>query len=96
LKDANTDLTAALRWKPGTLDVSFNGTLDSGTLARMLVHPPADRGTVRGDFRLAIDLREPRRSSATGTAEGQGVDLAGRFGAPVAPGVSGSQRRGAR
>jgi len=84
LKDADTDVKAALRWEPGALDVSFEGTLDSRTLARMLAHSPAERGAIRGNFSAAVNLREPQRSLATGMAEGDGIDLARRFGIPLA------------
>jgi hypothetical protein len=83
LKDADTDVTAALLWKPGTVEVSFAGAFDARTLARMLEHAPAGRGAMHGDFHAEVDMREPQRSRATGTAEGRGIDLTRQFGAPV-------------
>jgi hypothetical protein len=83
VKDAVTDMTAALRWRREAVDVSFDGTFDGRTVTRMLAHPAEDRGSVRGVFHAAVDRLEPQRSRATGTAEAEGVDLAIRFGLPV-------------
>jgi uncharacterized protein YhdP len=84
VKDPDTDTTLLLKWARSMVDLAFNGKLDNRTLARVLAHPPAGEGALRGDFRATIDLAEPRRSSATGAFEADRVDILERWGIPVA------------
>lgn len=83
LKDADTDATAGYRRTPAAIDLAFDGRLDSRTLARALVRPPAERGTIRGSFRASMDLRDPHRSTATGTLEGEGLAAGAPWDLPV-------------
>jgi hypothetical protein len=83
LKDADSDATMALKWTLVHADVQFRGTLDNRTLERLLAPPPEVQGSLRGDFRASIDLRAPRRSTATGTLEGEGIDSLERWNVPV-------------
>jgi hypothetical protein len=73
----------ALKWTPVHADVQFRGTLDNRTVERLLAPPPEVQGSLRGDFRASIDLRAPRRSTATGTLEGEGLDIFERWDLPV-------------
>ncbi|MGH8699324.1 MAG: AsmA-like C-terminal domain-containing protein, partial [Burkholderiales bacterium] len=41
------------------------------------------QGSLRGDFRASIDLDAPRRSTAAGTLEGEGLDVLERWNLPV-------------
>jgi AsmA-like C-terminal region len=83
LKDADSDATIALKWAPARADIAFRGTLDNRTVERLLAPPPEVQGSLRGDFRASIDLRAPRQSTATGTLEGEGLDVLERWGVPV-------------
>jgi hypothetical protein len=83
LKDADSDATMALKWTLVHADVQFRGKLDNRTLERLLAPPPEVQGSLRGDFRASIDLRAPRRSTATGTLEGEGIDSLERWNVPV-------------
>lgn len=84
VKDADSDVTVALKWAPGTVGVSFSGNADNRTLVRILAHPPKGRGQLHGDFRASLDLDAPSRSTSTGTVEGEGLDILERWGFPVA------------
>ncbi len=83
LKDADSDATMALKWTPANADLQFRGTLDNRTVERLLAPPPEVQGSLRGDFRASIDLRAPRRSTATGNLEGEGLDIFERWNLPV-------------
>ena len=83
VNDPDTDTTASLKWAASTLELAFKGKLDNRTLARVLAHPPKEAGVLRGDFHAAIDLAEPRRSSATGNLEGDQIDILERWEIPV-------------
>jgi len=83
LKDADSDATIALKWAPSRVDLAFRGTLDNRTVERLLAPPPEVQGSLRGDFRASIDLNAPRRSTATGTLEGEGLDVLERWGVPL-------------
>jgi hypothetical protein len=83
LKDADSDATIALKWAPAHADLAFRGRLDNRTLERLLAPPPEVQGSLRGNFRASIDLRAPRRSTADGTLEGEGLDVLERFDLPV-------------
>src|SRR4029453_9522877 len=69
LKDPDTDTTASPRWAASTAELAFKGRLDNRTLTRVLAAPPKGGGALQGDFHAAIDLADPRRSSATGALE---------------------------
>jgi hypothetical protein len=83
VKDPDTDTTLLLKWKHPIAEVDFKGKLDNRTLARVLAHPPAGEGALKGDFRATIDLAEPRRSNATGALEADRIDILERWGVPV-------------
>ena len=83
LKDADSDATIALRWAAARADLAFRGTLDNRTVERLLAPPPEVQGSLRGDFRASIDLRTPRRSTASGNLEGEGLDIFERWDLPV-------------
>ncbi|HLB15826.1 MAG TPA: AsmA-like C-terminal region-containing protein [Burkholderiales bacterium] len=83
LKDADSDATIALKWAAARADLAFRGTLDNRTVERLLAPPPEVQGSLRGDFRASIDLRAPRRSTATGSLEGEGLDVFERWDLPV-------------
>jgi hypothetical protein len=83
MKDPDTDTTLLVKWARPIVGVAFNGRLDNRTLARVLAHPPAGEGALRGDFRATIDLAEPRRSDATGALEADRVDILERWGIPI-------------
>jgi hypothetical protein len=83
LKDADSDATIALKWTPTHADLVFRGTLDNRTVERLLAPSPEVQGSLRGDFHASIDLRAPRRSTATGTLEGEGIDALERWELPV-------------
>jgi hypothetical protein len=83
LKDVDSDATMALRWTPVRADLAFRGRLDNRTVERLLAPPPEVQGSLRGDFRAAIDLRAPRNSTATGALEGEGIDVLERWNLPV-------------
>lgn len=82
-KDADSDATASLKWSSGAAELSFKGIFDKRSLGPLLGLPPEGRGSIRGDFRAAVDLGEPRRSSATGTLDAEGVDTLERWDIPV-------------
>jgi hypothetical protein len=83
LKDADSDLVFLLKWGPAVAEAGFTGRLDHRTLAGVLAEPPPIRAVLQGDFRAALDLREPQRSTATGRLEGEGIDIFERLGFPV-------------
>jgi len=83
LKDADSDATLALKWSAATVETAFSGRLSNSTIERVLVHAQPERGSIHGDFRAAIDLREPRRSTAAGKLEGEGIDLFEHWGLPL-------------
>ncbi|MGH8699121.1 MAG: hypothetical protein ACREVS_21730, partial [Burkholderiales bacterium] len=83
LKDADSDATIALKWAAARADLAFRGTLDNRTVERLLAPPPEVQGSLRGDFRASIDLDAPRRSTAAGTLEGEGLDVLERWNLPV-------------
>jgi hypothetical protein len=83
LKDADSDATLALKLAAARAELEFRGTLDNRTLERILAPPPEVQGSLRGDFRASIDLDAPRRSTAAGTLEGEGLDGLERWGFPV-------------
>ena len=83
VNDPDTDAAASLKWAASTLELAFKGRLDNRTLARVLAEPPTGEGALRGDFRAAIDLADPRRSSATGSLEGDRIDVLERWDIPV-------------
>ena len=57
--------------------------MSNRTLARILANPPNVEGSLRGEFRASVDLREPRRSTAVGKLEGDGIYALERLGLPV-------------
>jgi hypothetical protein len=76
LKDGDSDFALQLKWAPRAAgEIGFKGRLDHRTLERSLAQPPEVRARLQGDFRAAIDLREPRRSSASGTLAAEGLDF---------------------
>ena len=88
LKDADSDVSASLYSRPGAAEFSFDGKLDHRSLTRMLAHPPVERGSANGNLRAEIDLREPARTSASGSLQlrdgrfalaGQPMDISGRI-----------------
>jgi hypothetical protein len=83
MKDPDTDTTLLLKWARSTADLAFKGRLDNRTLARVLAHPPAGDGALKGDFRATIDLAEPRRSNATGALEADRIDILERWEIPI-------------
>ncbi len=83
LKDADSDAAFRLKWGPAVAEIGFSGRLDHRTLAGILADPPPMRAMLQGDFRTALDLREPQRSTATGKLEGEGIDIFERWGFPV-------------
>lgn len=84
MKDPDTDTTASLKWARSIAELKFSGNLDNRTLARVLAEPPAGQGALRGDFSATIDFADPRQSSATGTLEGDRIDILERWDIPVA------------
>ena len=84
LKDDASDFTLQLKWTPPAVaEIGFNSRLDHRTLERSLARPPAMRALLQGEFRAAIDLRELRRSNATGTLAAEGLDLLPHTGLPL-------------
>ena len=83
MKDADSDLVFRLKWGPAVAEGGFTGRLDHRTLVGILAEPPPIRALLQGDFRAALDLREPQRSTATGRLEGEGIDIFERWGFPV-------------
>ena len=83
LKDADSDATLALKWSDAAVEAAFAGRISNRTVDRILAHAPPARGLIHGDFRAAIDRREPRRSTAAGKLEGEGIDLLERWGLPL-------------
>ncbi len=84
VNDPDTDMTASLKWAASTLELTFKGKLNNRTLARVLAHPPKGDGALQGDFSATIDLADPRRSNATGSLEGDRIDILERWDIPVA------------
>jgi hypothetical protein len=83
LKDADSDVTGALRWAPSRASLAYAGRIDDRTIARVMARPPAAPTRLSGNFRADVDLVEPRRSTATGSLAGEGLDLLEHWGWPV-------------
>ena len=83
LRDAWSDATVSFRRSGRSADFAFSGNVDNRTFQRILLHPPTIEGAARGDLRATIDLDDPRRTTATGTLDAQGIDLAERWGLPA-------------
>ncbi len=83
LKDADSDAVVSLKWSAAAAEVGFRGYASNRTLARILAKPLDIEGALRGDFRAAVDLHEPRRSTAVGKLEGDGLYALERLGLPV-------------
>jgi len=83
LKDADSDATLAFRQAPAAVETAFRGQISNRSIERILAHAPPARGSVEGDFQAVINLHEPRRSTATGKLEGEGIDIFERWGFPV-------------
>jgi len=88
LKDSDSDVNASLDWKTGSVDFFFDGKFDLRSLTRMLANPPTQRGALSGKFRTELDLREPARTSTSGSLQlrdgriapaGQQMDISGRI-----------------
>ena len=83
-KDPYSDFTSTVAWKQRGLDFSFNGHFDNRTLKRILLKPPQRQGAIRGNFQATIDLRDLRRSSASGALSGEGLDFFELWEVPLA------------
>ena len=84
MKDPDTDAVLSLKWSASSAEVAFSGTVDNRTIRRAFAELPVRDGALRGNFHAAIDLAEPRRSSAEGSIEGERIDVLQRWDIPVA------------
>ena len=83
LKDADSDATGSLRWAPYRTDLAFRGHIDHRSIVRVMAWPREVPARLQGNLRAEIDLTEPRRSTATGTLAGEGLDIPAIFATQV-------------
>jgi hypothetical protein len=83
LKDADSDATGSLWWAPYRVSFAYAGRIDHRSIVRVMARPPDARTRLLGNFRAEIDLVEPRRSRATGTLAGEGLDVPQGWGLPI-------------
>jgi hypothetical protein len=83
IKDGRSDAEVGARIAGPLREGRFSGSLAATSLASMLKGAQAGKGTVSGNFRLAINREDPRRSSAEGSLKGEALDLARLTDLPV-------------
>lgn len=83
VQDRDSRASLSLHWKPGSLDVAFEGLLSGETEHRIFVTDSPSVGWLKGNFRASLRLDEPMRSAARGTLEGKELHFLQRMNIPV-------------
>src|SRR5436190_5739903 len=83
IADKRSDVTVALRTRGRVIEGSYDGTLDSRTIAAMLKSAAAPAGAVNGKLRFVVDPEDRQRSTVEGTLKGEKLDLTWLAGAPA-------------
>ena len=82
LLDGDSKASLSLHWKPGSLDLAFEGQLNRETANRIFASDSPPGGWLKGDFRASLQFDQPMRSTAHGTLEGRNLLFLQRFGIP--------------
>ena len=81
--DKLSNASLSLQSKGGVVQGRYSGTLDSRSLAGILVGTAELTGALNGDLRFTYDHANRRRSSASGTLRGDKIDLSWLAGKPA-------------
>jgi len=83
LQDRDSRASLSLHWKPESLDLAFDGLLNSETVNRIFVSGVPTGAWLKGNFRTSLRLDDPVRSMALGTLEGKHLAFLQRMKIPV-------------
>ncbi|MGB3095776.1 MAG: AsmA-like C-terminal domain-containing protein [Candidatus Deferrimicrobiaceae bacterium] len=83
LLDEDSKASLSLHWKPGSLDLAFEGHLSEETENRIFVTDLPSGNRLKGNFRASLRLDQPMTSTAQGTLEGKKLDVLQRMKIPV-------------
>jgi len=81
--DEDSKVSLSLHWKPGSLDLAFEGHLGEETENRIFVADLPSGNWLKGNFRASLRLNRPTASTAQGTLEGKKLDVLQRMKIPV-------------
>jgi hypothetical protein len=81
--DEGSKASLSLHWKPGFLDLSFDGHLGEATENRIFTADLPSGNMLKGNFRASLRLDRPMTSTAQGTLEGNKLDVLQRMKIPV-------------
>jgi hypothetical protein len=83
LLDEDSKASLSLLWKPGSLDLAFEGHLNRETVNRIFVYDSPPDSWLKGDFRASLRPDQPMHSTARGTLGGKNLRFLRWFGIPV-------------
>jgi len=83
IRDEDSDASLSLRWKPGSLDLAFEGLLSGKTVNRMYLADSPSEGWLKGNVRASLRFDRPMTSTAEGTLEGKTLRFLQRMKIPV-------------
>jgi len=83
IKDARSNAALSAHIAGEQVKARFSGALDVGSVSALLKNALPGTGRVAGDLELAIDRRDPKRSTAEGKLTGGNVDLEWLAGRPL-------------
>ena len=81
--DEDSKASLSLHWKPGSLDLAFEGHLGEETENRIFITDSPPGNWLKGNFRASLRFDQPVHSTAQGTLEGRNLRFLQRFGVPV-------------
>ncbi len=81
--DRDSKASLSLHWKPGSLDLAFEGHLGEETENRIFITDSPPGNWLKGNFRASLRFDQPMHSTAQGTLEGKNLRFLQRFGIPL-------------
>ena len=84
IRDEASDAKVAFRLEPGTAKVKFTGTLSRSTVGKVVPVPARPGQRIRGEMEAVLDRKNPAKSSARGTLEGDDFSTSWKPLAPLA------------
>jgi hypothetical protein len=83
LKDARSDASLSARVAENDVQVKFSGVLDVDSVGSLFKQALPGTGRIDGQLEIAVDRRDPRRSTARGRLKGENFDLEWLAGRPL-------------
>lgn len=75
VQDQKSSASISLRATNDMLNFNFSGRLEQSTLEKLLIQYPFNIGLVNGNFELAVDKRQPLKTSLRGELDGWRLTL---------------------